>query len=75
VGDENAQPGPEDLGGIFSPEWAGFMLRQAIVMCWGMLPEERRTATELQAQIWRIVERALKDQREDADAFGTGRAL
>lgn len=75
MGDDDAQPGPEDLGSVFSPKWVDFMLRQAIAMCWAMLPRESRTAAELQAQVWRIVGRALRDQREDADAFGTGRAL
>ncbi len=74
MGDDDAQPGPEDLGSIFSPKWVDYMLRQAIALCWATLPRESRTATELQTQVWRIVERALQDQREDADVFGTGRA-
>jgi hypothetical protein len=34
------------------------------------LPKERKTVDELEKQIRRIVDRALKDFREDADAFG-----
>jgi hypothetical protein len=34
------------------------------------LPQERRTADELEKQIRRMVDRALKDFREDRQAFG-----
>jgi hypothetical protein len=34
------------------------------------LPKEGRNSDELERQIRRIVERALKDFREDSDAFG-----
>ena len=47
-------------------------VRQAIQFCWMGLPKERRTVDEVDAQIRRIVERALRDFREDAQAFGAG---
>jgi hypothetical protein len=34
------------------------------------LPKERRTVEELEQQIRRIVDRALRDFREDRQAFG-----
>ena len=45
--------------------------RQALQMCWMMLPKGRRNADELESQFRRIVELALKDMRDDGDAFGT----
>ena len=45
-------------------------IRQAIQHCWMMLPEEERTAGKVGEEIIRLVQRALKDLREDAAAFG-----
>jgi hypothetical protein len=45
-------------------------VRQAIQSCWMSLTKERRTPDELEKQIRRIVDRALKDFREDREAFG-----
>jgi len=45
-------------------------IRQAIQQCWMLLAKEKRTPEELESQIRRIVDRALKDFREDLDAFG-----
>lgn len=45
-------------------------LRQAIQMCWLSLPPERRSAVEVEAQIRRLMDRALASMREDASAFG-----
>jgi hypothetical protein len=45
-------------------------IRQAIHFAWMMLPDERRTAAEVERVIRQIVDLALKDFREDAEAFG-----
>lgn len=45
-------------------------IRQAIQHCWMMLPEEERSADKVEEEIIRLVQRALKDLREDAVAFG-----
>ena len=55
-----------------SPSHVNQMLRQAIQYCWMCLPKERQTANELQEQIRRLVDRALKDFRENRQAFGKG---
>ena len=44
-------------------------IRQAINMCWTALPKERRNADEVEKQIRRIVDRAIRDLREDSAAF------
>jgi hypothetical protein len=38
-----------------------------------MLPAGKRTIDELERQLRRIVERAIKDLREDTNAFGLGK--
>ncbi len=45
-------------------------VRQAVQFCWMALPKERRTPEELEKQLRRLLERALKDFREDRAAFG-----
>jgi hypothetical protein len=52
------------------PSTVDSQIRQAISVCWAMLPEEKRTVAGVEAEIRRQVERALKDLRDDAAAFG-----
>ena len=55
---------------MFGPGHVDQSVRQAIQMCWMMLPDSRKTVDELEKQFRRIVDRAIKDLREDSDAFG-----
>ena len=55
---------------MFGPGQVDQGVRQAIQMCWMMLPEGGKTVNELERQFRRIVDRAIKDLREDSDAFG-----
>lgn len=41
-------------------------------MCWHMLPEERQNLDDVERVMRRIVDRAIRDMREDAEAFGMG---
>ena len=45
-------------------------IRHAIHFCWMALPEDKRSIEEVEQQVRRLVDRALKDLREDAAAFG-----
>ena len=66
---------PEDarrMRRMFAPSQVDQQIRMAIQFCWMMLPAKRRTAAELERQIRRIVDRALKDLHEDISAFGLG---
>jgi hypothetical protein len=54
---------------LFGPTQVDQAIRQAIQMCWMSLPESRKTADEVEQQVRRIVDRALKNFREDHDAF------
>ena len=65
-GDENAA---EKMAEIFGPGQIDQMIRQGIHFCWMALPRERKTVDEMEKQIRRIVERALKDFREDQEEF------
>lgn len=57
---------------FFSPQHVDQMVRQAIQFCWMALPPEKRNVDEVEGQLRRIVDRALRDLREDADQFGIG---
>ena len=46
------------------------LIRQAISFCWNALPKERRNADEVEKEIRRIVDRAMRDFREDSASFG-----
>ena len=60
----------DKLQAMFGPEQVDNAVRQAIQFCWMSLPKDRRTADEVENQIRRLVDRALKDFREDRKAFG-----
>jgi hypothetical protein len=68
-------PNPEDEGSLdkmremFGPSQIDHFVRQAIQFCWMGLPKEKRNVDELERQIRRIVDRALRDVREDFDQF------
>jgi hypothetical protein len=55
---------------MFGPGQVDQTVRHAIQMCWMMLPDDKKTIDEVELQFRRIVDRAIKDLREDADAFG-----
>ena len=55
---------------FLSPAQVDHSVRQALQMCWMMLPKDKRNADELESQFRRIVDRALQDMREDDQAFG-----
>jgi hypothetical protein len=60
----------EKMRALFSPGQVDQGIRQAIHMCWMMLPTDRKTVDELENEFRRIVDRAIKNLREDSDSFG-----
>lgn len=54
---------------LFGPGQVDQSIRQAIQICWMMLPEDKKTPDELEATIRRIVDRAIISFREDAKTF------
>jgi hypothetical protein len=59
---------------LFCPQQVDQQIRQAIEFCWMALPPDKQNVDEVEKQIRRIVDRALRDLREDSDSFGLGRA-
>jgi hypothetical protein len=57
---------------MFGPGQVDQSIRQAIEMCWVMLPPNKKNVDELERQIRRLVEGAIKDLRKDIKAFGLG---
>ncbi len=60
----------DKLRKMFGPEQIDQHIRQAIQFCWMALPDDKRTVGELEKQVRRIVDRALKDMHDDREAFG-----
>ena len=58
---------------MFGPGQVDQQFRQAIHLCWMMLPEDQKTIDEVEKQVRRIMERAFKDLREDAGQFRLGK--
>jgi hypothetical protein len=60
----------EQMSNMFGPSHVDQAVRQAISMCWMVLPKDRKTPDVVEEEIRRLFERALKDFREDSAAFG-----
>ncbi len=60
------------LRAFMGPGHADQQIRQAIQFAWMMLPPEKKTVAQLESVIRHMVDRALKDFREDSEAFGQG---
>jgi hypothetical protein len=69
----SADAATDQVAELFGPGQADQMLRQAVQLCWMALPKERRNADELERQMHRLIDRALKDFREDSKAFGSAK--
>jgi hypothetical protein len=57
---------------MFGPGAVDQQIRAAISTCWTILPKDKRTPDVVAAEIRRIVERALRNLKDDAKAFGFG---
>jgi hypothetical protein len=66
-GDEDAV---QKMADLFGPGHVDHTIRQSIHFCWMALPKDRKNVDELEKQVRRIVDRALKDFREDCQEFG-----
>lgn len=66
---EGGEDAAEKMAEIFGPGQVDQTVRQAIHFCWMALPKERKNTDELEKQVRRIVDRALRDFREDSEQF------
>ncbi|MCB8981521.1 MAG: hypothetical protein H6657_29290 [Ardenticatenaceae bacterium] len=55
---------------IMGPILVDQTLRQAIMHCWMMLPDDQRTPENVEKEMTRLLKRALDNLREDAASFG-----
>jgi hypothetical protein len=62
----------DKLRGMFGPTQIDEQIRQAIHFCWMALPDDKKSVAEVEKQIRRLVDRALRDLKEDSKAFGIG---
>jgi hypothetical protein len=71
-GDDSGQAAraKDAMRSMLGPGQVDQMVRQAIQTCWMILPDERKNVDELEVQVRRLVDRAIRDLREDAAAFG-----
>ena len=67
---EGGEDAAEKMADFFGPGQVDQTIRQAIHFCWMALPKDRRNPEELEKQVRRLVDRALKDFREDGEQFG-----
>ena len=70
--DDNDPEKRERIRSFFGPQQIDQQIRHAIQFCRMSLPDDRKNVGEAEKQIRRLVDRALGDLREDADAFGLG---
>jgi hypothetical protein len=70
--DPNDPEAMRRLQSFINPQQVDQQIRQAIQFCWMMLPAEKKTVDEVEKEIRRIVDRALRDLREDSSAFRWG---
>ena len=67
--DVNDDDAMDNMREMFGPTQIDQQIRQAIHFCWMGLPKEKRNVDELERQIRRLVDRALRDIRDDFDQF------
>jgi hypothetical protein len=46
-------------------------IREAIQLCWMLLPAARRSVDDVEKEIQHLVERAFREMREDIKRFST----
>ena len=67
--DANDDDAMDKMREMFGPTQIDQQIRQATHFCWMGLPADKRNVDELERQIRRLVDRALRDVREDFDEF------
>ena len=63
------QPDSNSMRKLMGPGQIDQLVRQAIQMCWMILPDGKKTAAQLEVEFRRIVDRALRDLHDDEKAF------
>jgi hypothetical protein len=66
---ESDEKRTEAFRAMMSPGQIDHTIRQTIQFLWMMLPKEKRNVDEVEKELRRLVDRAIRDLREDFDAF------
>jgi hypothetical protein len=66
---EDDEQRAEKMLDMMGPNHIDHQIRQAIQFLWMVLPKEKRNVDEIERQVRRLVDRALRDLREDFDSF------
>ena len=69
---DGSKDSQDKFSNMFGPGHVDAMLRQAIQTCWMAMPEGKRTVAHVEAEVRRLLDRAIKNMKEDADTFGIG---
>ena len=67
---ENPDDDRKSMREFLGPQVVDNAVRQAISTCWMILPDGNRTVAAVEAEVRRVVERALANLRDDASVFG-----
>ena len=73
VFNSNDDDSMDKMRDMFGPAQIDQQIRQAVHFCWMGLPKDKRNVDELERQIRRLVDRAMRDVREDFDEFFSDR--
>ena len=73
VFNSNDDDSMDKMRDMFGPAQVDQQIRQAVHFCWMGLPKDKRNVDELERQIRRLVDRAMRDVREDFDEFFSDR--
>ena len=65
--------GIERMAEMMGPGQVDQSFRQAMMFCCMSLPKDQRNVDELEKQVRRIFERALRNLREDSEQFRFGK--
>jgi len=58
---------PDKMAELMGPGAVDLHIRQAIHLCWTIMPAERKSIDEVEKEFRRLVDRALRDVREDEE--------
>ncbi len=71
-GDEDPTESAKAMRDVLGPQAVDQLIRQAIATCWMMLPESNKCVASVEAEIRRVVDRAIANFKDDASTFGMG---
>ena len=67
-------PDHEKIRAFMGPGQIDASVRQTLQMLWMIMPPDRRNVDAVEQEFRRVVDRALRDLREDAERLGQGEA-